>query len=55
MNRNPNSRDVRHGRFHSAFKYVGGGSPHLEVLCEFWLDFYVLGLKLTAFSPGITA
>lgn len=27
----------------------------IEVLCEFPFVFYVLGLELTAFSPGITA
>ena len=27
----------------------------IEVLCEFPSVFYVLGFKLTAFSPGITA
>lgn len=27
----------------------------IEILCEFLSDFYVLGLELTAFSPGITA
>ena len=27
----------------------------IEVFCDFMSDFYVLGLELTAFFPGITA
>ena len=27
----------------------------IEVFCDFLSDFYVLGLELTALSPGITA